>query len=78
MFDEMDRSFLEINVCDPCVLAAAGAGRVLHGTLLRVERRRFEYAPWIPPPETIAYQKERAARGENVGGVERATGIEPA
>lgn len=78
VFDEMGRSSLQINVCDACVLAAAADGRVLHCTLVRTEQRRYTYELWEPPAETVAYLAERAARGEDVGGVERATGIEPA
>lgn len=30
VFDPMDGSALEINVCDPCLTKAGGEGRVLH------------------------------------------------
>lgn len=30
LFDPMDGSALEINVCDPCLAKAGAAGRVLH------------------------------------------------
>lgn len=68
VFDDMNRSFLEINVCDACVLTAAARGQVLHATLVKVERRKYEYRPWVPPDEVVAYLAERAARGESTGG----------
>jgi hypothetical protein len=45
VFDEMDRTFLELNVCDPCLVAAAKRGVVAHGTAVPV-RYDTEYEPW--------------------------------
>jgi len=42
VFDQMDRTELQINLCDPCLLKAAEAGRVLH------------YAPPRPRPPRAA------------------------
>ncbi len=43
VFDPMDGSFLEINVCDPCVRGLAQGGLVLHG------RDRVNVAAVVPP-----------------------------
>jgi hypothetical protein len=46
VFDETDGSFLEIPVCDLCVLTATGEGRVLLGTRVQVQRPRPSMAAW--------------------------------
>lgn len=47
-FDPMDAGdFLEVNICDPCLVRAAHAGKVFSA---RVERERlvYHYVPWKP------------------------------
>ena len=47
VFDPMDGSFLEINICDDCVKEReAQGGFILHGVPRRT-RRETRYQPWL-------------------------------
>lgn len=45
VFEPSDGTFLEINVCDDCLTAAAGQGRVTHATPVRFPPESTR-APW--------------------------------
>ncbi len=53
VWDPMDGGWLEVNVCDPCLVGAASAGRVLRGRLGGSGARQ-EYESWVPPENTQA------------------------
>jgi len=45
VFDEIDASFLEVNICDDCLKAASEQQQILTAT--RIEHvTRSEYQPW--------------------------------
>ena len=45
LFDPMDGSYIELNVCDPCLSAAGARGRVLHYA------GSGKTGPWHPPAD---------------------------
>ena len=61
-FDEIDGCFLEINICDPCLTAAAAEDRVLHGTPGHFARPPTAYTPWRPPGKRPEPRTPRPAR----------------
>ena len=42
VFDPIDGTFLEVNICDSCLVEAAKQGRVMHGA------NRTDLKPWKP------------------------------
>lgn len=51
VFDEMGREYLEITVCDPCLVQAGKAGKVLHYATVRYEKPVYRIRHWDGPHE---------------------------
>lgn len=47
VFDSMNSHFLELNICDKCLIRAANKNQVLEG--FNVRRPDTRYKPWTPP-----------------------------
>lgn len=75
-FDPMDGTYIEINVCDPCLVAARDKGAVLHGmdrkrvicegTIVGWTKAHRELMPWTGDEAHQDFQQP----GENVLHVE--------
>ena len=46
VYDPMDETYLEVNICDQCLTAAAKDGAVLIGEVIETHRRKLK--PWSP------------------------------
>lgn len=49
VFDEVDGTYLQVNIHDRCLVNAAAEGRVWHGTPVAPVRQPAELRVWEPP-----------------------------
>lgn len=65
VFDPMDGTYLAVNICDPCLVDAGIAGRVLFGRILTISRPDFEKV-WQPPvPDSTNSTSGPISEGDN-------------